>query len=522
MKYPIILFIVAVLFGCIPVKAQVYPKTNEDGKFGYVDDKGTLIVPFELQEAGFLKNGMAKFKKNGKYGFINSEGKIVSEPKYAETGSFNVSGYCWVCADGKLSKDRLFNGYSYGIINKEGQEIIPPKYAEVGSFGVIIENDVYYMYDGKEHPNAIYPNIDVCAAQTREKTNWMHIPSSELPISAIPYFWYSQEQTNMRVGLVDKDGNTIFENNLYYTVFPPSDGMILLRIKKKGSMYIAYFNIETGELHQLPFDPSVSYHPFRGGVAKVSAADKSCYFINKQMEKITPLLKNSGNFQNGLCPVQDSETGLFGVIDSTGTNVVPYIYKGVGLHFSEGLLKVKDSNGWGCIDETGKVIIPMQYSEMWDFKFGWSAVKKNGKWGYIDKNDTVVVPLMWESIILIKKPQPSHLWCKKGNKWYSYSYRLKRLNFEQGYDDVFSCDNEKYFIVSNNKKFGAIDMRGTEVVPITLEGQNIATAAIEYMEKLRKPVLGGIDLYRYLLYSSATVANNYKLSDVIPAEMWDY
>lgn len=521
MKHLIILFIIAMPFWNSSVQSQVYPKTNENGKFGYVDDKGAVIVPFELQEAGYLKNGVAKFRKNGKYGFINADGKIIAEPKYKETGSFNTMGYCWVCADGSLSKDRVFNGSKYGIINKEGLEIIPPKYAEVGSFAVIIENDEYHMYDGKEHPNATYPNIDACAKQIREKTNWMHIPSSELPVSAVPYFWYSQELTNMRVGLVDKNGNTVFEDKLYNTVFPPSNGMVLLRVNKKGNMHIAYLDIDAGQLHQLPFDTNASYQPFKCGVAKVDVKGKGCYFINKKMEKITPVLKGSGSFRNGLCPVQD-EAGLCGVIDSTGTVVVPNIYKSIGLHFSEGLLKVQNSNGWGFINPKGDVVIPMQYSELCDFKFGWAAAKKSGKWGYIDKNDSIVIPFIWESVVLIKKPAPAHVWCQRGNKWHSYSYLLKRLNFEAGFDEIYNYDSEKYFIVSDKKKFGVINTLGKEVVPLTLESYENAVAAIGYMESIHKPVLKGIDLYRYVLYTSSAVTNGYKLSDKIPDAVWDY
>lgn len=522
MKHFITLFIIAILTGNNHIQAQIYPKTNEEGKFGYIDDKGNIIVPFELQEAGYLKNGMAKFQQNGKYGFINEEGKIVVEPKYEETGSFNEMGYCWVCANGKLTKERVFNGSAYGIINKEGKEIIPAKYAEVGSFCIIIENQKYYMYDGKEHPLATYPHIDACAEQIREKSNWMHIPSSELPISAIPYFWYSQESTNMRVGLVDKEGNIIFADKLYNSVFPPSNGMVLLRINEKGNMYIAYFNVETKELLRLPFDTNAIYHPFKCGVAKVEIKDKGCYFINKKMEKITPTLQSTGIFQDGLCPVQDLVTGLCGVIDSTGTNIVPNIYKSISRQYSEGLLRVQDQNGWGFIDRTGQVIIPLQYAELYDFKFGWSAAKKEGKWGYIDQTGNAVIPLKWESVTLIKKPCPTHVWCKENGKMYSYSYLLQKLNFDQGFDTTYNYDSEQYFIVSNDKKFGVINIVGTEIIPLKLDSYENTVAGIEYMQSLHKSTLDGIDLYRYVLYTPTSATNSFKLSDKISDEMWDY
>lgn len=524
MKKLIILQIAVILSLLSPVKAQVYPKTNENGKFGYVNAEGAMVVSFELEEAGYLKNGMAKFKKDGKYGFINEEGRIIVPPKYEETGSFNTMGYCWVCARGRVSKDQTFNGSAYGIINKEGKEIIPARYAEVGSFGVIIENKEFYMYDGKEHPNATYPHIDACATQTQEKTNWMHIPSSELPISAIPYFWYSEESANRRAGLVDKDGNIIFENKRYYTVFPPLDGMALLRINDKGSLHIAYFNIETKQLLRPPFNPNEIYHPFKCSVAQVEVKDKGYYFINKQMKPITPLFKNTGSFQEGLCPVLDAASGLCGVIDSTGNTVAPCIYKAISSQYSEDLLRVQGANGWGCIDKKGKVVIPLKYSDLHDFKFGWAAAqeKEEGKWGYIDKNDSVMISFAWEAVASLQKPYPEHIWCKEQGKWYSYSYLRKCLNFKQGYDAIYNYDDEEYFIVANDKKFGVIHKSGTEIIPLALDNYDNTVAALEYMKSLHKPTLEGIDLYRYLLYMPSAKTNSFRLSDEIPSALWDY
>jgi hypothetical protein len=48
---------------------------------------------------------------------------------------------------------------------------------------------------------------------------------------------------------------------------------------------------------------------------------------------------------------------------------------------------VKQNNKWGCVDKTGKIIIPIQFDDADENSFyfseGLAWVKLNGKWGII-------------------------------------------------------------------------------------------------------------------------------------------
>ena len=502
---------------------QIYPGTNEDGKFGYINEKGDTIMAFNLDEAYHLKNGVAKFKKDGKCGFINADGKIIAEPKYAETGTFNSMGVCWVCMKGETDKNGVFSGSSFGLINKEGKEIIPPVYEEVGSFSVVIKEDKYYMYDEKDDADVLYPNIDATAEQSQEKTNWMRIASSELPLSPFFYFWYTNDKSDRRVGVVDMEGNKLFGEEMHYTVFPPSNGMILLRVKKGKNMKVAYFDMDTKQLCEVPFENGV-YRPFRCGVARVEPEKGNGYcFINKQMKQITPIFKNVGEFKEGVCPVLESTSGLCGMIDSTGQNVVPYIYKSIGNTLCEGLIYISDTDDkMGYIDSKGNIIIPLEYEQATNFRCGLAGVKKDGKWGYGNRMNETVVPLIWENLILPDYQNQPLVWVKEQEKWYGYSTVKKQIVTENGYKDIMVYKNRNFHIVRNEEKYGIINSSGQEAIPVALNSFEDAKTAVKYLEENNKQQLTGIELRRYLLQMPNTSANSYKLKDKIPDELWDY
>ena len=502
---------------------QIYPSTDENGKFGYVNEKGDTVVAFNLDEAYHLKNGAAKFRKDGKCGFIDAEGNIIVEPKYVETGTFNPMGVCWVCMKGGMDKNGLFNGSLFGLINLEGKEIIPPFYKEIGSFSVMIKGDKYLMYDEKEMtPDVMWPPVDVTADNAREKTNWMHIVSSELPMSPHPYFWYTNDTEERQVGVVDIDGIPVFGTEMYYTVFPPSEGMILLRYKTGRNLKVAYFNMEAKQAYKAEL--AAKFYPFKCGLAKAELGDEKGYcFIDKQMNVVTPVFKGAGNFNEGVCPVVDAASGLCGLIDSTGASVTPYVYKTMGSQVYDGLIYVCDANGkYGYINAEGNIAIPMEYENAVNFSHGLAGVKQGGKWGYVNRMNEVVVPLAWDDLILVQYDNQPLIWVQELKKWGGYSLAQKRVVTLNGYDQILSYKSRDFFLVKNGEKYGIINNEGVEAIPVAINTFEDADATIRYLEANDKQQITGIELRHYLLQLPGTSANGYNLAEKIPEESWDY
>jgi hypothetical protein len=78
--------------------------------------------------------------------------------------------------------------------------------------------------------------------------------------------------------------------------------------------------------------------------------------------------------------------------------VVPAQWERTG-DFSEGSDALKQTEKWGFIDKSGKMVIAPQFD---DYRFGFSqglaCVKQNAKCGLIDKNGASVVKPEWNLI----------------------------------------------------------------------------------------------------------------------------
>ena len=72
-----------------------------DTKYGYINNKGDLIISPEYDFAGPFNEGMASVLIDSKYGYIDNEGRKVIKPKFMAESAFSDS-LAAVCLDGKF------------------------------------------------------------------------------------------------------------------------------------------------------------------------------------------------------------------------------------------------------------------------------------------------------------------------------------------------------------------------------------------------------------------------------------
>ena len=88
----------------------------------------------------------------------------------------------------------------------------------------------------------------------------------------------------------------------------------------------------------------------------------------------------------------------YGCIDKTGKEVIPCKYDEIDA-FSEGLAKVELDGKYGYIDKSGKEVIPCRYDYTFDFSEGLAEVRLDGKYGYFDKSGKEVIPCKYDDIL---------------------------------------------------------------------------------------------------------------------------
>ena len=130
---------------------------EKDGKHGYVDKDGKVIVPIMYDEGMNFVEGMAGVMVDHKWGYIDSTGKEIVKPQYSEVYSFNEGlaavsqkdNWGFIDHNGNIAiplqytNARCFssglapvcnNKNQWGYINKEGKVIIPFQYGYADRF----------------------------------------------------------------------------------------------------------------------------------------------------------------------------------------------------------------------------------------------------------------------------------------------------------------------------------------------------------------------------------------------------
>jgi len=175
----------------------------------------------------------------------------------------------------------------------------------------------------------------------------------------------------------------------------------------------------------------------------------------------------------------------FGFIDQTGKEIIPIQYT-TALNFNEGLSLVKVDSVWGYIEKEGlddqlfiynegistskKRMNPNlnkqlnKYEKIGNFYEGaaW-AIRKN-KYGFIDDNGKEFIPAIYDRAYIFAEGLAS---VKKGNKW-GYINKSNSIKITYKYDWALPF-SEGLASVQINNKWGYIDKSGKLLIDTVYE-----------------------------------------------------
>lgn len=153
-------------------------------------------------------------------------------------------------------------------------------------------------------------------------------------------------------------------------------------------------------------------------------------------EVIPPIYDAAGSWGNNLVPVNigkyTPEIGL-PVIDIAGPAAEEEANNAVESNKNKIVtIDIKDKKGkWGYCDISGKIVIPIQYTNTTFFDEGMAGVEINGKWGFINTKGEIVVQPIYDTI----------------------------GSFSQG-----------RALVAKNNLYGYVDLKGEEVIKVQYTG----------------------------------------------------
>lgn len=126
----------------------------DDTGWVYINKKGDRILrPFIVDNGpDYFKEGLARFDKNGKIGFFNKKGHIVIPARYEFVRSFSQdrAAFCTGCKKIKEGEYYRMTGGKWGYIDRYGHIVIEAQYETVTDFSVgraevVIDSTQYYI-----------------------------------------------------------------------------------------------------------------------------------------------------------------------------------------------------------------------------------------------------------------------------------------------------------------------------------------------------------------------------------------
>jgi hypothetical protein len=99
--------------------------------FGYIDTRGTTVIPPRFREAGPFKDGLAPVVTAGKLGFIDRAGKLAIPPQYDRVRNPGVRTE-WPTFSEGIAPVKI--GTQYGFIDKTGRTAIEPRFESAACF----------------------------------------------------------------------------------------------------------------------------------------------------------------------------------------------------------------------------------------------------------------------------------------------------------------------------------------------------------------------------------------------------
>lgn len=375
MRIPILfLFTVNFLICCGQTAENHFFKIFENGKTGFINSTGQVIIPATFLAAGDFSEGLSNVRVNGTYGYIDEKGSFVIQPQFDYATPFR-EGLALVYKDGqpffinKLGQKpfeinfpdlgQFENGRAevrtvtqkFGFINKEGKLIIDTAFTRINSFiqgTAVVEGVNHHPYADKG--KGIKKNIEVGVIDS-------------LGRFIIPYGKYEEvddfDNGYFKIGIPAEPWDTI-DGYSKQIGFINKGGQLILARDQKNSSWIE------GNIHC--------------GLAKMS--------LYKYW------LKN----ENAL---YSTEFGYEGFINLKGEIVINDTTYTSIKDFSNNRAFVETKNReYFIIDTKGKIISKDTFSGIIGngFKDGIAFVRKDGKYGMIDTNAHFLIEPKFEDI----------------------------------------------------------------------------------------------------------------------------
>lgn len=362
---------------------------NKNGKFGFVDREGKLIIPAGFVRIQLTANDVDPFSQ----GMIWVE---TDDPK--KSGLIDVNGG-WVVED--IEGHRLYAHASDSRIPVQRLKDRRWGYADLNGV-IVIEPRFQYARPFMEKKALVY------TANKDGATRW---------------------------GVIDAEGQWLVRP-VFEQVEKFCHGLAAARISTNDGARWGYINA-SGEWQ---IEPQFSRaDDFKAERALVKLPNAKTVIIDLSGAQVAELEQHYvGQFGNGMLRVIDRKTRRMGYVDRSGILALPCQY-GIADSFSEGVACVRLKGATGIIDKSGKILAKHSpglggfHSICKDgrIKFFHFSPREPKRYGYLNRDGKVVIPFRFAAAQDFRDGLAAVMLKKESNVWH-YIDRAGKIVCEAG------------------------------------------------------------------------------------------
>jgi len=332
---------------------------QKDGKSGFIDRTGKVVIPIQFDSANNFHEGLALVTMSGKKAFIDATGKIVFNAAYDIVDDFSEGLAAVNIGQTRIPNLGLIsNPGKWGYIDRTGRLVMPLRFTHAENFS----EGLAAITDGDRDHGAF----------------------------------------------IDHGGKTIFTLPLDVTLgFHEGIAGVLLN----GS--VSYYD-RSGKKLTVPTEDGPKSHSFSEGLVPIEIKGQTGFIDKSGKVVIAPQFEDVEDFSAGLAAVKvrsnettwcardasgsrEGFTMKWGYIDKSGKFVIPPQFESAA-PFAEGLAVIHQCGEAFFIDTAGKVVLKADFRYASSFSGGLAQIERetaNG-WmsGYVDKNGKIV----WQSL----------------------------------------------------------------------------------------------------------------------------
>ena len=387
MKKRILSLVLAFCLGVTMLSGTAFAAESEMAERGVL--QYSVAIKPKYDEAQSFSEGLAAVKKGSKWGYIDTKGEVVIPFEYDVAYVFNEG----LAVVGKLSKAHGGERYEMGFIDQEN------------NLTMFRDPEAYDYENNKPMENAVLTMSVVPAAELDGHRRFFYNGYICLPMAEEPgYYLYDTTGEPVSIGDVWLGG---------YYGWQVTEGWVISGNPVTESGMQRFMNVETGKYLDIPIKNAspyayVSLQPFNQGLAPVwlvtyredYSTDWKLGFVNTSGKWVIQpryeLYWRSGGYgvhqvfgETGVAMVQNA-AGKMGGIDKTGKTIIPFKYEALN-PYGFGLAAAKQGGLYGFLDSKGNWAIQPKFKQVTSFGDDGYAVAFDGSKAYLidSKGNTI-------------------------------------------------------------------------------------------------------------------------------------